>query len=223
MVGCGSAQFKISKWVLCEQGITVLTTANGCLWKATWMQALGYLILDPNPVPYPSPMHQCHSSQTSRDTLSSCLFYYNCPKLYCSHCEARFWGWREIRKSLLRVVLEVPSFSEKNSFQHEMKGQSKQFGLTRTLKVSAVLKIFSKPVCLHYLSFWLKMRLVLIRYWPGCAWLYISKKSRRSLNCSSGKDKTSQGMEQSQHSLISCFSQTALNKQWALYVAGSVV
>lgn len=117
------------------------------------MQALGYLILDPNPVPYPSPMHQCHSSQTSRDTLSSCLFYYNCPKLYCSHCEARFWGWREIRKSLLRVVLEVPSFSEKNSFQREMKGQSKQFGLTRTLKVSAVLKIFSKPVCLHYLSF----------------------------------------------------------------------
>lgn len=125
----------------------------------------GYLILDPNPVfcrkdnisayfiPCPSPMHQCHSCQTSRDTLSSCLLYYNCANPCCSHCEARVWGGREIRKSLLRLILEVPSFSKKTSFQHKMKGQSKQFGITRTLKVSAVLKIFSKPVCLHYISF----------------------------------------------------------------------
>lgn len=162
---------------LWEQGIKVLITANGHLQKATWMQGFGYLILDPNPlfcgkdkrssyfIPYPiSPEHQCHSSQTSRDTLSSCLFFYNCPKLCCSHCEARFWRWREIRKNLLRVILEVPSFSEKNSFQNKMKGQLKQFGLTRTLKVSAVLKIFSKPVCLHYISFWRQVLSVLIRY-----------------------------------------------------------
>lgn len=142
------------------------------------------------------------------------LLYYNCPKLCCSHYEARFWGWREIRKSLLRVILEVLSFSEKKkSFQRKIKGQSKQIGHTRTSKVSAVLKIFSKPVCLHHLFFWLKMRLVLIRYYPDCAWFYISKKSRTSLNCSSGKDKTSQVMAQSLHSLITCFSQTALSRQ----------
>lgn len=161
---------------LCEQGIKVLVITNRHLGKAPWMQAFGYLILDPSPlfcgkdkispyfIPCPSPMYQCHISQTSRDTLSSSFFYYNCPKLCRNHCEARFWGWRGIGKRLLRIILEVPSFSEKNSFQHKMKGQSKLFGLTRTLKVSAVLKIFSKTLCFHYVSFWLKMCLVLIRY-----------------------------------------------------------
>lgn len=168
MVGCGLAQFKISKWMfLCEQGITVLINANGCLRKATCMSSFGYLILDPNPVfwgkdkrspyfiPYPSTMHQCHSSQTSRDTLSSLLFYCNCPKLCCSHCEARFWGWREIRKSLLRVVLEVPSFSEKTHFSIKWKASQSNLVLQELWRSQLCLRFSPNVyVCINFLFDW---------------------------------------------------------------------
>lgn len=94
---------------------------------------------------------------------------------------------------------------------HKIKGQSKKCGLTRTLKVSTVLKIFSKPVCLHFLLTENTLTAIKILTWL-CLILHI-KKSRTSLNSSSGKGKTGQGMAQSQHSLRSCFSRTVLNKQ----------
>lgn len=127
----------------------------------------GYLILDPNPVfcgkdnifayfiPCPSPMHQCHSCQTSRDTLSSCLLYYNCPNPCCSHCEARVWGGREIRKSLLRLILEVPSFRKKTHFSIKWKASQSNLVLQELWRSQLCLRFSPNLcVCIKFLFDW---------------------------------------------------------------------